>query len=108
MPNYTTLSRRAQELQVTLPDMASGKPVRLVVDSTCVKLYGEGGWKVSKHGYSKRRTWSEFHLGLDVNMGQIRVALMARQDVDDASALPGLLAQIPADKPIDTISGDGA
>jgi hypothetical protein len=49
-PNYdrrkslwdTTLSRRAQELQVKLPEMSSREPVHLVVDSTCVKLYGEG------------------------------------------------------------------
>jgi hypothetical protein len=40
--------------------------------------------------------------------GQIRAALMTHQDVDDASALPGLLAQIPADESIDTTGGDGA
>jgi hypothetical protein len=40
VPNYTTLSRRAQELQVTLPEMSSGDPIHLVVDSTGVKLYG--------------------------------------------------------------------
>jgi hypothetical protein len=107
VPNYTTLSRRAQELQVTLPDMSSGNPVHLVVDSTGVKLYGEGEWKVRKHRYSKRRTWRKVHLGLDVKTGQIRAALMTHQDVDDASALSGLLAQIPADEPIDTIGGDG-
>jgi hypothetical protein len=108
VPNYTTLSRRAQHLQVRLPEMSSGEPVHLVVDSTGVKLYGEGEWKVRKHGYSKRRTWRKVHLGLDVKTGQIRAALMTHQDVDDASALPGLLAQIPVDEPIDTIGGDGA
>jgi len=108
VPNYTTLSRRAQELQVTLPEMSGGDPIHLVVDSTGVKLYGEGEWKVRKHGYSKRRTWRKVHLGLDVKTGQIRAALMTHQDVDDASALSGLLAQIPADEPIDTIGGDGA
>jgi hypothetical protein len=92
VPNYTTLSRRAQELQVTLPDMSSGNPVHLVVDSTGVKLYGEGEWKVRKHGYSKRRTWRKVHLGLDVKTGQIRAALMTHQDVDDASALPGFVS----------------
>jgi hypothetical protein len=69
---------------------------------------GEGEWKVRKHGYSKRRTWRKVHLGLDVKTGQIRAAQMTHQDVDDASALPGLLAQISADETIDTIGGDGA
>jgi hypothetical protein len=93
---------------MTLPDMSSGNPVHLVVDSTGVKLYGEGEWKVRKHGYSKRRTWRKAHLGLDVKTGQIRAALMTHQDVDDASALPGLLARIPVTEAIDTIGGDGA
>jgi hypothetical protein len=108
MPNYTTLSRRAQELQVKLPEMSSREPVHLVVDSTGVKLYGEGVWNVRKHGYSKRRTWRRVHLGLDVKTGQTRAALMTHQDVDDASALPVLLAQIPVDESFDAIGGDGA
>jgi hypothetical protein len=108
VPNYTTLSRRAQELKVRLPALRSGEPLHLVVDSTGVKLYGEGEWKVRKHGYSKRRTWRKVHLGLDAKTGQICVALMTHQDVADADVLPKLLDQIPADEPIDTIGGDGA
>jgi hypothetical protein len=108
VPNYTTLSRRAQDLKVALPVTSSGEPLHLVVDSTGVKLCGEGEWKVRKHGYSKRRTWLKAHLGLDVKTGQVRAALMTHQDVDDASVLPGLLGQIPADEPIETIGGDGA
>jgi hypothetical protein len=108
VPSYTTLSRRAQHLQVVLPDVSSGEPITLLVDSTGVKLYGEGEWTVRKHGYSKRRTWRKVHLALDEQSGQIRAVLMTHQDVDDAAALPGLLAQIPADQPIATICGDGA
>jgi Transposase DDE domain len=37
----------------------------------------------------------------------IQVLRPADQDVDDASALSGLLAQIAPDEPIDTIGGDG-
>lgn len=92
VPNYdrrkspwdTTLSRRAQELQVTLPEMSSGEPVHPIVHSTGAKLYGEGEWKVRKHGYSKRRTRRKVHLGLDVKSGQVRAALMTHQDNDDA------------------------
>jgi len=97
VPNYTTLSRRVQELKVRLPALRSGEPLHLVVDSTSVKLYGEGEWKVRKHGYSKRRTWRKVHLGLDAKTGQICVAPMTHQDVADADVLPKLLDQIPAD-----------
>jgi hypothetical protein len=57
VPNYTTLSRRAQDLEVTLPALRSGEPLHLVVDRPGLKLYGERERKVRKHGYSKRRTW---------------------------------------------------
>ncbi|WP_454727782.1 MULTISPECIES: IS5 family transposase [Cupriavidus] len=108
VPNYTTLSRRAQDLAVVLPVVRSGEPLHLVVDSTGVKLFGEGEWKVRKHGYSKRRSWRKVHLGLDVKTGQVRAALMTHRDVDDASVLPNLLDQIPADEDIEVLGGDGA
>lgn len=108
VPNYTTLSRRAQDLQIVLPALRTDEPLHLVVDSTGLKLYGEGEWKVRKHGWSKRRTWRKVHLAMDANTGQVCAALMTHQDVGDGEVLPDLLDQIPADVLIETIGGDGA
>jgi Transposase DDE domain len=108
VPHYTTLSRRAQTLTVRLPSLHSGEPLHLVVDSTGLKLYGEGEWKVRKHGWSKRRTWRKVHLAMDAKTGQVCAGLMTHQDIDDASVLPDLLDQIPADMPIEIVGGDGA
>lgn len=108
VPNYTTLSRRAQDLNVVLPEQRPGQALHLVVDSTGLKVFGEGEWKVRKHGYSKRRTWRKVHLAMDAETGQICAALMTHQDVADADVLPELLEQIPSETPIDTIGGDGA
>ncbi|MGF6637138.1 IS5 family transposase [Paraburkholderia sp. CI3] len=108
VPNYTTLSRRAQTLKVVLPTQRPDEPLHLVIDSTGLKVYGEGEWKVRKHGYSKRRTWRKVHLAMDTNTGQICAALMTHQDEGDGEVLPDLLDQIPADVVIDTIGGDGA
>ncbi|CAH2812279.1 MAG: Transposase, IS4 family [uncultured Caballeronia sp.] len=91
-----------------LPALHSGEPLHLVVDSTGLKLYGEGEWKVRKHGYSKRRTWRKVHLAMDAKAGQVCAALMTHQDVDDARVLPDLLDQIPSGMPIEIIGGDGA
>lgn len=46
VPNYTTLSRRAQDLEIMLPALRPDEPLHLVIDSTGLKLYGEGEWKV--------------------------------------------------------------
>ena len=65
MNNGTTSSSRL--IYATTP---------LVVDSTGLKVYGEGEWRVRQHGYSKRRTWRKVHLALDANSGQIWAVLM--------------------------------
>src|SRR5215475_12309384 len=56
-PDHSTLSRRRRQLTITLPVKDWSKPRHLVVDSTGVKVYGEGEWKVRQHGVGKRRTW---------------------------------------------------
>src|SRR5512135_2437986 len=64
VPHYSTLSRRAAELSVDLARKSEG-PLHLVLDSTGLKVYGEGEWKVRRHGYSKRRTWRKLHLAVN-------------------------------------------
>src|SRR5512135_2233309 len=41
VPDYSTLCRRAAKVQITLPKRTSG-PLHLVLDSTALKVYGEG------------------------------------------------------------------
>ncbi|KAF1008075.1 MAG: hypothetical protein E5299_01991 [Burkholderia gladioli] len=45
VPNYTTLCRRAKMLDVELTSFATTNQIHLVVDSTGLKVYGEGEWK---------------------------------------------------------------
>ena len=109
VPDYSTLSRRAKALRVTLPVLRNaGEAVHLLVDSTGLKLFGEGEWKVRKHGYAKRRSWRKVHLGMDAGTGQVCAVLMTHKDVMDASVLPELLVQIPPETKIEVVIGDGA
>ncbi|MEO5606037.1 MAG: IS5 family transposase [Polaromonas sp.] len=109
VPNYSTMSRRAKALRATLPVLRSaGEAMYLLVDSTGLKLFGEGEWKVRKHGYSKRRSWRKVHLGMDARTGQVCAVLMTHKDVMDASVLPELVAQVPQETPIEVVIGDGA
>ena len=82
------MSRRAQTLKVALPAQRPHKPMHLMIDSTGLKVYGEGEWKVRKHGWSKRRTWREVHLAMDANTGQLCAALMTHQDEGDGEVSP--------------------
>ncbi len=65
VPEHSTVSRRKGKLEIVLPVIPKQGQVHLVVDSTGVKVYGEGEWKTRQHGVSKRRTWRKLHLGVD-------------------------------------------
>ena len=71
VPDYSTLSQRQADLTVALPQSAQCGPIHRVVDSTGLKVYGQGEWQVRQHGTSQRRTWRKLHLGVDEATGQI-------------------------------------
>jgi hypothetical protein len=93
VPDHSTLSRRGKTLKVKLPKKASGS-LNLVLDSTGLKIYGEGEWKVRKHGYSKRRTWRKLHLGADPKNGEIQAVLLTENSISDDATVQELLEQI--------------
>jgi hypothetical protein len=75
IPDYSTLNRRAPKLSVALPT-SEKEPIHAVLDSTGLKVYGEGEWKVRQHGYSKRRTWRKLHLSVDEASGEIEAEVL--------------------------------
>lgn len=105
VPDHSTLSRRGKTVRVRLPRQATG-PLHAVLDSSGLKVYGEGEWKVRQHGYSKRRTWRILHLAVDADAGEIEAALLTEAGVHDAEAAPLLLAQF--ERPLASLSADGA
>jgi hypothetical protein len=92
VPDHSTLSRRAETLEVALPRPGSA-PVHLLVDSTGLKLCGSGEWLLEKHGTRTRRSWRKLHVGVDADTGQILAAVLTTNDVDDASQVGSLLDQ---------------
>jgi hypothetical protein len=49
---------------------------------------------VRQHGVGKRRTWRKLHLAVDEKTGQILAQQLTDKDVDDASQLPTLVAEV--------------
>jgi hypothetical protein len=106
VPDYTVLSRRAHRLNVNLGVVSSGEPVHLVVDSSGLKIYGEGEWKVRIHGVGKRRTWRKIHIGVDEATSEILVAELTKADVADCDVLPKMLCKL--ESPVSRVGTDGA
>jgi hypothetical protein len=76
------------------------------VDSTGVKLYGEGEWKVRLHGADKRLTWRKLHLLIGHRTQEAVACSMTERDVLDRRALPGLLREVEG--AVAEVLGDGA
>ncbi len=106
VPDHSTLSRRLGQLSIALPVVPKEGSRHLVVDSTGVKVYGEGEWKTRQHGISKRRTWRKLHLGVDEATGEILAAVVTTHDYHDGEVLNDVLEAI--DEPIRQVSTDGA
>ncbi len=105
VPDYTTLSRRSSVLKVFLAKKAGKKGEKkiIVIDSTGLKVYGEGEWKVRQHGVSKRRTWRKAHLAITPK-GEIEAAVLTGNETADCDAAEDLLRE---EAVIDSLAGDG-
>lgn len=107
IPDYTTLSRRSAALNVALDLMKRGHPIHLLMDTTGLKIYGEGEWKVRQHGYSKRRAWRKLHLALDDQMQEIIAADLTENSMGDQEHLPALIKAVPDEIKFRQLSADG-
>src|SRR4051812_1730543 len=105
IPDHTTLSRRAETVEVPRP-RSGPEPVHLLVDSTGLKLCGAGEWLIEKHGTRRRRAWRKMHIGVDADTGRIVASELTTHDVDDGSQVGPLLDQVTG--AVASVTGDGA
>ncbi|ENS3351536.1 IS5 family transposase [Salmonella enterica] len=104
--NYTCVSRRAKSVNVSFKTVTRGEITHLVIDSTGLKLFGEGEWKVKKHGKERRRIWRKLHLAVDSKTHEIICADLSLNNVTDLEGFPGLIRQ--THRKIRSVAADGA
>jgi hypothetical protein len=108
VPDFSTVSRRQKRLTVTIGAQPTTTGLHLLVDSTGIKMLGEGEWKIKKHGADYRRQWRKVHLGIDASTLEIRAIEVTDNATGDAPMLPCLLDQIAGEERIESVRGDGA
>lgn len=108
LPDYSTLSRRMKTLSVDFCHGFHGTNVVFLLDSSGFKVYGEGEWKVRKHGIGYRRTWRETHIAIDHETRNIIGLVNTRASVGDTTQLLPLLEQAREQHDLATVIGDGA
>lgn len=105
VPHYSRLSRRAGSLQIALPRKEKSGKLDLVIDSTGLKVYGEGEWKIRTHGKQKRRTWRKYHVAVDPETHEVVAQELTQSNFHDSKAVPALMTGL---KNLGNVYGDGA
>jgi len=107
VPCYSQICRRAVELGQSIKRLSSKRNITdIVIDSTGLKVFGEGEWKVRQHGKSKRRTWRKIHLGVCADSQEIVMSLLTDNAVSDGEAITDMVTVMP--KTVKRGYGDGA
>ena len=106
IPDHTTFSRRGDGLTLLKKPVERDEPLHLLIDSTGLKMYGEGEWLEEKHGKRSRRRWRKLHLAIDANSHDVVAVELTSDEVGDVTAVPDLLDQI--DGSVASVTGDGA
>ena len=108
VPDFSTLCRRSSSLTVKIPYRPSTGALHLLIDSTGIKVAGEGEWSTRKHRASRPKSWRKVHLGIDAGTLEVRAIEITGSRVGDGPMLPELLAQIPSEEVISQVTADGA
>ncbi len=106
VPHYSTLSRRAGRLSVALGAAPAAGGRVLLLDSTGLKVFGEGEWKVRQHGSSKRRTWRKLHLAIDAATQEVVACELTDNGTADGETAGPLLDAVEGE--IARVTADGA
>lgn len=110
-PDYTTLSRRAQDLSISLNcrKLKSNCGIVVAIDSTGLSIYSRSEWAKDKNnGRQEHRhnKWRKLHIIIDVYSGDILESKYTKAAVNDNQILPEMLDKL--DQPIESVCGDMA
>ena len=104
-PSYSRVCRRMKSLDLSAY-CSKRRPTDIVFDSTGLKVFGEGEWKVFKHGKGKRKIWRKLHVAICPNSGEIIVGKLTDVSEADCELLPRMLNECP--RTVKRAYGDGA
>jgi hypothetical protein len=105
VPHYSRLSRRALKINFRTQGSSSQRITDVVVDSTGLKIYGEGEWKMRIHGKAQRRTWRKLHIAACADSFEIVSLELTDAKVQDDHVIPWLLKDLTGLK---NVYADGA
>lgn len=83
VPCYTQLCRRFKRLKLPTKLFDKRKVTDIVLDTTGLKVYGEGEWRAEKYGGKKK--WKKLHLAIDLRTGKLILSELSEERVHDTA-----------------------
>lgn len=97
IPCYTQICRRAKFLGQRIKRLCKKRKITdIVVDSSGLKVFGEGEWKVRQHGSSKRRTWRKVHLAICPDSHEIVLSVVTENSKSDGETFVEMAKHLPS------------
>jgi len=108
IPSISQLCKRSKQLSFESMVCGKKKITDIAIDSTGLKVYGEGEWKVRKHGAGKHRTWMKLHVAIDIETQEIVAMELTGNSIDDATCAEPIIASVESTgRSIRSLRGDG-
>ena len=115
IPNYTTINRRINRLDIKIKDTIDNKDnefeddyIVIAMDSTGIKVTNRGQWMREKWDVRKKG-YLKIHIAVNIKSKKILSMKVTDEHVHDSKALPELVENIiKSNKIISKLFGDGA
>jgi len=92
VPCYTQICRRMKILKLPTELLDKKNVTDIALDTTGLKVYGEGEWRSEKYGGKKG--WKKLHLALDPDSGKLIIAEITDEYVHDTTYLEEALKRV--------------
>jgi hypothetical protein len=106
VPDYSTIDRRVNRLNVKLSEKDYGNDLVIAVDASGIKVSNRGDWM--RHKWRMRRGYLKIHIAVDVKLKRILALEVTDEKVGDERMLQPLVEEASKKAKIAKTIGDGA
>ena len=106
VPSYSRISKRMRLLELDYKKLSHHKPAHIAIDSTGVKIYGDGEWHMKIHGKSRKKKWRKMTLGVCPTTHEILFNITSDESFADPTLFKMAIDHLP--RSVTEVLMDGA
>ena len=104
MPDYSTISRRTNRLDITINEKL-GNDIVIALDSTGIKVANRGEWM--RHKWHVRKGYLKIHVAVDIKNKKIISLEVTSEEIHDGKMLRKLIDSASENNHVKSVLADG-